>query len=526
MSIQVEKFLDQQNKQMKTLYKPVLYNHWMAATTGKKEWSEKHEKALIDYFVNFSDPEAFKTILSLKKDENLTQLQKRQLDDLYNKMVKNQLNKNEVSKTVEIEKKISQIFTTYRSEFQGEEVTNNDLLDVLKNSEDHSERKEAWLSSKQIGKKIEKDILFLVRKRNADANALGFDNFYQMCFETQDLEIDVVFETFQKLVELSNEPFRKIKDEIDRELSVKFKIRADDLRPWHYVDPFFQEAPPVSGFDMDKYYKGKNLEQLVTDTFKSMGLDIVDILKKSDLYPRKDKNPFGFCTHIDREGDIRVLINLDESVFWATALFHEFGHASYFKYIDRSLPFILRFHSHTLTTEAIALFFGRMNKTWDWQKQFLGLKEEELNGLMPFAAKMLQRQMLVSARWMITFSFFERELYENPEQDLNKLWWQLVEKIQFLKPPEATHYPDWASKMHFSLAPASYQDYLLGELTASQLQNYIETTISTNLFKPEVGSYLVGQFFTHGASLHWNEKIKQATGEHLNPAYFIKQFFN
>ena len=138
---------------------------------------------------------------------------------------------------------------------------------------------------------------------------------------------------------------------------------------------------------------------------------------------------------------------------------------------------------------------------------------------------MLQRQMLVFARWIITFVYFEKELYENPDQDLNKLWWSIVEEVQFINPPEDTSYPDWASKMHFSLAPVSYQDYLLGELTASQLQNYIENNISSDLFKPEVGIYLKDNSFKYGGSLHWNEKVKKATREYLNPVYFITQFF-
>ena len=145
---------------------------------------------------------------------------------------------------------------------------------------------------------------------------------------------------------------------------------------------------------------------------------------------------------------------------------------------------------------------------------------------LPAIEKMLQRQMLVSARWMMTFSFFERELYENPDQDLNRLWWDLVKDIQYIHLPENTSYPDWASKMHFSLAPATYQDYLLGELMASQLQHYIETNIFSDLFRPEVGTFLKDDFFRYGASLQWNEKIKMATGDYLNPVYFIKQFLD
>ncbi|WP_277584424.1 M3 family metallopeptidase, partial [Psychrobacillus antarcticus] len=477
------------------------------------------------YFANFSKQETFKKLLSFREEKNLTPIQVRQLDDLYNKIIKNQLDNSVVLKTLELEKEISHIFNTYRPILEGKEVTNNELLDILKNSNHNEQRKEAWLASKQVGKKIENNLLKLVHRRNQNAQALGFDNFYQMSLKTQELDIDTVFNTFKQLKYLSDEPFRKIKDEIDEERAEKMNIKIEELRPWHYVDPFFQEAPPVSGVNLDKFYDGKDLEKIVTNTFKAMGLDIEDILQRSDLYPRENKNPFGFCTDVDRKGDIRVLVNIDESVFWATALLHEFGHAAYFKYIDNNLPFILRCHSHSLTTEAIALFFGRMNKTLDWQIHFLDLKEGQLSHEVLAVEKMLQRQMLVFARWIITFGYFERELYENPDQDLNKLWWSIVEEIQFINPPEDTSYPDWASKMHFSLAPVSYQDYLLGELTASQLQNYIENNISSDLFKPEVGNYLKENFFKYGASLHWNEKIKKATGEHLNPIYFITQFF-
>lgn len=521
----VNDFLDEQNKKMEALYKPVLINNWMAATTGEKAWSEKHEKSLSEYFANFSDPEAFQKVSSFREEENLHSIQSRQLEDLNNKMIKNQLDKSEIAKTLELEKSISHVFNSFRPTFEGKEVTNNDLLNVLKNSNQNEQRKNAWLASKQVGKKIEKNLLRLVHKRNKDAKALGYDNFYQMSFSTQELDLNNVFDTLQELKALSDEPFRKIKAEIDEERAKKLDIQVEDIRPWHYVDPFFQEAPPVSGIDLDIFYKGKDLENIVMNTFRSMEIEIEDILHNSDLYPRKNKNPFGFCTNIDRKGDIRVLVNLDESVFWSTALLHELGHAAYFKYIDENLPFILRFHSHSLTTEAVALFFGRMNKTLDWQKRFLGLEEKQLENTIPAINKMLQRQMLVSARWMMTFSFFERELYENPDQDLNKLWWEMVQKIQFINPPEDTSYPDWASKMHFSLAPATYQDYLLGELTASQLQNYIVTNISSELYKPEVGKYLIESFFKNGASLHWNEKIKRATGEYLNSVYFVKQFF-
>nr|WP_148302654.1 M2 family metallopeptidase [Caldalkalibacillus mannanilyticus] len=441
---------------MEAYYKPVVYSNWMAATTGKKEWSEEHEKALGAYFANFSDRDSFQQVVSFRENKQLDFLQRRQLDDFYNKMVRNQLPQHALTQTLELEKEISMTFNTFRPTLAGKQVTNNDLLDILRNSRDNTERKAAWLASKQVGKEIEGKLLSLVRKRNSDARALGYDNFYQMSFATQELELHTVYKIFEELKNQSDHVFREVKNEIDEELSNKVGVKREELRPWHYVDPFFQEAPPVSGVNLDAFFQGKDLEQVAVNTFQAMGLEIEDILKRSDLYPRAQKNPFGFCTNINRQGDIRILVNMDQSLFWSTALLHELGHAAYYKYIDQNLPFVLRCHSHTLTTEAIALLFGRMNKLLSWQKRFLDMDTEQLKNTSSSIERMLERQMLVSARWIMTFSFFERELYENPDQDLNQRWWEIVQAIQFVNPPEDTSHPDWAAKMHFSLAPVSY----------------------------------------------------------------------
>lgn len=522
--MQLEVFLEKENENLKELNKELLSTAWMVTITGEEEWNKKLEQAQNDLNSYFSDSERFQQVQMYRGQKDLQPLQRRQLDDLYHHMVKHQLDEETLSQTIGITNEIVHIFNTFRPMIEGKTVTNNDILDILKKSKDHHERKKAWLASKQVGKKIESKILDLVHKRNAEARALGFENYYQMIYETEELDLDSVFKTFQRLVDLSTETYTRVKQEIDQELAEKMEIHTDDLRPWHYVDPFFQKAPPVKGLDLDSYYKDKNLEQLTRDTFHSIGLDISDILQKSDLYPRKNKYPFGYCTDIDREGDIRVLVNIDSSEFWMTTMLHEFGHAAYFKYIDRDLPFMLRRHAHTLTTEAIAQLCERLNKNPIWLERFLGVETEQVQKCKPSIEKLLQRQILVQARWIITFTFFERELYENPHQDLNKRWWELVQQIQLLHPPEETHHPDWASKMHFSLAPVSYQNYLLGECTASQLQTYIETHISQDLFTPEVGKYLKDHFFTHGARWTWNEKIEKATGEPLNPRFFIEQF--
>jgi peptidyl-dipeptidase A len=123
-------------------------------------------------------------------------------------------------------------------------------------------------------------------------------------------------------------------------------------------------------------------------------------------------------------------------------------------------------------------------------------------------------------------------MYENPHQDLNKLWWELAEKYQMLKKPAGRNEPDWATKTHIASSPCYYHNYHLGELLASQLYFYINKEVlklpagqkSSYFNQPEVGEYLIKAVFAPGAKYKWNDMIEKATGEKLTAKYYAMQF--
>ena len=90
--------------------------------------------------------------------------------------------------------------------------------------------------------------------------------------------------------------------------------------------------------------------------------------------------------------------------------------------------------------------------------------------------------MLIAARWMLVMVYFEREMYRDPDRpDLNRAWWELVERMQLIRYPEADpEGTEWASKNHLSLAPVYYHNYLLGELMASQVSAAIRRDVTTS----------------------------------------------
>jgi peptidyl-dipeptidase A len=126
---------------------------------------------------------------------------------------------------------------------------------------------------------------------------------------------------------------------------------------------------------------------------------------------------------------------------------------------------------------------------------------------------------------------FEKELYANPNQDLNKLWWDLVEKYQMVKRPEGRNAPDYASKIHIVVAPAYYHNYMMGQLFASQVHHTIarkvlKTDPDTALYlgHKDVGEFMKKRVFAPGKTMPWNALTKFATGEELNAKAFAADF--
>jgi peptidyl-dipeptidase A len=91
---------------------------------------------------------------------------------------------------------------------------------------------------------------------------------------------------------------------------------------------------------------------------------------------------------------------------------------------------------------------------------------------------------------------------------------------------------DWASKIHIATSPCYYHNYLLGEITASQLHYYIvghvlkSENFQANSYshKKEVGAWLIQYIFKPGSRYNWQQLIKSATGEELTAKYYASQF--
>ncbi|MCP2519189.1 M2 family metallopeptidase [Candidatus Aminicenantes bacterium AC-335-A11] len=533
----VEKDLSQFIKKHQEIVEPLLRDanlaYWNASITGKKEDYDKFEKLQLKLVEIYSNKEDFEKLKKIKESGKVKDpLLKRQLLILYNSYLENQVDKKLLKEIIKLSTTVEKQFNTFRGKIDGKEVTDNYIREILKTEiKDMEKRKKAWLASKQVGKEVANNLIKLVRLRNKAARSLGFDNYYTMALTLNEQSEEELVKIFEELRRLTDEPFRKLKDELDEALSNAYGIKKEDLRPWHYNDPFFQEGPTIGDINLDKYYKGKDIVKLAIKFYEGIGLPVNDIIQRSDLYEKKGKNPHAYTINIDRKGDVRILANIKDTEQWMETILHECGHGVYSKFVDQNLPFFLRRYAHIFTTEAIAMFFGRLSRDPNWMRDMLNIDESEIEKLKPALRRSQKFKQLIFARWSQVMFNFERALYKNPDQDLNKLWWDLVEKYQYIHRPEGRDNPDWAAKIHFTSSPVYYHNYMLGELLASQLHYYIaenilhqDPTEVSYVNNKKIGEYIKERILKPGARYRWNEMIERATGEPLTAKYFVKQF--
>ncbi len=529
---EAQEFITSLEDQIIPAYTAMNKAYFQASVTGTDEDYSKSSDLEIRYSKILADSVKFGKVEGFRESEKIhDQLLKRELDVLYNSMIEYQIDTLKMEKLIKAQTDLEQKFSTFRAEINGKKVTDNEVEDILIASTDSKQLESAWLASKKIGSAVADDVKQLVLLRNEIARGLGYKNFHEMSLRINDQDPEEVQQVFDELDELTGAAFRSLKNEMDSVLAIRYHIRKDQLMPWHYQNRYFQEAPKIYDIDLDTYYKGKDILAIVKNYYAGIGLDVEDILSRSDLYEKEGKNQHAYCSSIDKSGDVRILANIRDDYYWTNTMLHELGHAVYDKYIDKDLPFILRDPAHIFTTEAIANFFGGLASNPKWMMKSLDLPEEEVKKIAHDVTNYSRLEKLVFSRWSQVMFRFEKSMYENPDQDLNTLWWDLVEKYQLLNRLENRDEPDWASKIHIAVSPCYYHNYLLGDLLAAQIDAYMAANIIGHkdpcyVGHPEIGEFLIEKIFKPGARYYWNDMIEKATGEKLTAKYYAEQYLD
>jgi peptidyl-dipeptidase A len=516
---------------------------WEATITGKKEDFDKATKLELELRKVFQDKEHYKRLKWLT--ENTPRLKDdlliRQIVVLHLKHLENAVDpklQEEISKKGS---EIEQLFYSNRAKLDGKALTDNDIHEILGKEKSSARRQKVWEASKEVGKAVAPKLVELVKLRNQAVKPLGFASYYDFMLKVNEIEPKVLQETMEELATETDKQWAKVKASIDARLAKRWGVKggAAAMRPWHYEDVFFQEAPKVADLGLDKYYAKKDPKEVVAETYRDLELDIKDIVARSDLSEKPGKMQHAYAISIDRLGDVRVLANVKPNAYWTTTLLHEFAHAlhetaydAYGKTQGAELPWVLRTPSNAITTEAAAMFFEDWTLNPDWLEKYLGVSERDRKKIEKPLKETLKIKKLAFVRWAMVMVNFERELYRDPTQNLNRLWWDMVEKYQLVKRPEGRDAPDWATKIHFVMAPVYYQNYMIAQVMASMIKHRFlldvlrKTNPEARVFvgRADLGAQFLGAIFMMGAKWHWAQMVTTVCGEILTTKYFVDEY--
>ncbi|HVB96781.1 MAG TPA: M2 family metallopeptidase [Chloroflexota bacterium] len=520
-----ESFITAHVGQIEPLYREEALEEWESAATGQPEHDERLAQLRAQSMRIYADPARFAKVKDWHQAGGIADpIVARQIQLLYHSFAKGQQDPAMIDRITQLQKAAESTFNTFRGTLDGQPRSDNDLTTFLMTETDSKRLQAAWEAMKQIGPRVAPTVLELARLRNEAAQRAGFANHFSKNLELNEIDEARLFATLDELARLTTEPFRQVKGELDQQLAERYRISSSELRPWHYHDPFFQRPPKVGAVNVDRFFTGRSIEAIAIRSYDGLGLDVRDILQRSDLYARPNKYQHAFCTDIDHRGDVRVMCSLESNERWMETLLHELGHGIYDKYLNPDLPYLLRRPAHTLSTEAIAMLMGRLALDPDWLRDVAGIAADEVAAVAPQIQARQRLGMLIFVRWVLTVVNFERAMYRDPSQDLNTLWWDLVEKYQTVPRPEGRNSPDWAAKIHLALYPVYYQNYMLGELMASQLSRTIAKRFGRLIDTSAAGAFLVDDLFRRGARADWDTTLEQVTGERLSARYFAEDF--
>lgn len=510
---------------LQPLARELNHAYWRAARSGRAADYERVAGLEIRIRQLHADAGVLRRLRALLADNSLRDAGlRRQLELLLALFRENQLPAEQIARLVRAGLALERTYAAHRFTLAGQPIAANGLYAVLAHCDDPERRRSAWRALQARGSALRDQLLALVRERNRAARELGFADYRRMRLQLDEIDPDWLSGLVAELAERSRGLHAALMHRLRARLARRWDIQPEAVAPWHFADPEFQRPPTGDGLRLDPVFGQRSPVELAVATVRLLGFDPAPVLEGSDLEERPGKTPYAFCLALDRLGDVRLLANVRPGVQWTATMLHELGHGLFHTGVAPHLPWLLRQPAHPVLSEAVAVVLGRLVRRPLWLKRLLGLSEQRLRLAAPVLGLRRRRARLVYLRHALVLVHFERELYRDPDQDLDALWWQLKQRYQGIARPAGQRSAGWAGQAHLVLAPASAHQGLLGHLLASQLERHLTAELGGwPRLGPEVGAHLRRILFAPGASQRWDALWRQRIGRAPGPDAFLEQ---
>lgn len=407
--------------------------------------------------------------------------------------------------------KMTPEIVNYEAKIDGRVVDRKDIRQMLSGDKDRDRRRKAYEVYIPLAKLMEKNVIQLVRLRNAKAKSLGYPDYPHLVMALNGLDYDWVMTALQKI--------RSGTDDIYTDwLSSATRTYTLDV-PYAWDLRFLAQQTTALP---DRYFPADKAQDRLGVTMTGMGFDLTKLPVKiatADI-------PFGGQNiAVAIPGDDRLLVNPASGSRFYEALFHETGHALETALCAQTDPMFKGYEwtlgaSEPAMSEGIANTMAEFIHNPDWLKTIGALPPDEVKRGLP----LIKKAEAFELRSQLVDALTELELYHNPAGDIGGYERRLRKEILGVDTPQASQ-SWWAASPYLLDYPVYQENYIIASMISENVQDAMVEKFGPQPWtKLEAGTWLKDTFLAPGQSNSWQEKLQAGTGKPLDVDQFVAKY--
>ena len=197
---------------------------------------------------------------------------------------------------------------------------------------------------------------------------LGYRDHFALALATGELDEDRLFDDARRRRPRHREPVHRVEARRRRVARRRASgARVDELRPWHFDDPFFQSPPAEGAVAIDHFFADADLEALTLRTYDGLGLDVrAGARAQRSLRPRREEPARVLHRHRPRRRRPRAVQRRAQRALDGDDAPRVRPRDLRPRVASGRSPGSSAARRTRLTTEGIAMLFGRLTRDPDW----------------------------------------------------------------------------------------------------------------------------------------------------------------
>lgn len=362
----------------------------------------------------------------------------------------------------EITTRLASIYSTGRIDYQGREVTLDELETLMGTERNPARLEEIWTKWHATAAPMREDYARMVEIANEGARDLGYDNVGQMWLSNYDMPAEAMEAEVERLWSQMQPFYEQLHCYVRQRLNARLgnavqpatgPIRADILgnmwaQDWTTLMPIVRPRGGAQTYDTTQLlrragYDERRMVETAERFYTSLGLEeLPDTFWERSLFVRpedRDVVCHASAWNVDNVNDLRIKQCIQINAEHFQTVHHELGHNFYQRAYNEQ-PLFYRDGAHDGFHEAIGDFIAlnitpqylvdigllRRNQIPSASADVSLLMEQALGKIafLPFALTMDQW------RWQVFDGRITPDRY-------NAAWWELRERYQGIRPPNA-----------------------------------------------------------------------------------------